>query len=505
MTLVKLVEPDLLFAHHQALPDPRDGLTLFGPLDEGKPYGIRAGIIGTPEGIARFQRYITSLQQPIVTTHTGITRPYFPGFSAAFRIPWQPTSTATITIDAVTLDQTVRIDDRYQRISKTVDLYAGPLIKASREAEAKPDVWFVIIPDTVHKYCRPQSNVETKKRIITARPISRKRARKLRDWPSLFREENEIAAPYQSDPDFHHQLKARLLTTNMPTQIIRESTIAPDDFLKTTGKPIRDLAAMRSDIAWTISSAAFYKSPGRPWKLANIRPGVCYLGLVFKKDERSANPKAACCAAQLFLDSGDGLVFKGALGPWHTPHRPGHFHLGRREAADLLKTAIESYTSAVGEPPRELFIHGKVAFYDEEWLGFKSVVTEATKLTGIRIKNASDIKLYRYGKKYVALRGLAEATTSRSAVLWTRGFIPRLQTYPGREVPNPLHVDIVRGDADLEVVLKDVLALTKVNYNSCVFADGRPVTLRFADAIGEILTAIPAADTVPPLPFRMYI
>ncbi len=504
MTLVKFDEPELLFAHGQALPDPRDGLTLFGPLDEGRPYGIRAGIIGTSDGIQRFQRYIELLQQSIITPHTGVTRPYFPGFSAAFRIPWQPTPTATVTIDPTRIDDAVRIDDKYQRISKTVDLYAAPLIKASKEAEARPDVWFVIIPDSVHKYCRPRSTVEAQKRIPTTPPIKRSRARKLRDWPSLFAEENELAAPYQSDPDFHHQLKARLLTTNTPTQIIRESTIAPEDFLKTTGKPMRDLSTVVSDIAWNISSAAFYKSAGRPWKLANIRPGVCYLGLVFKKDERSTDPRAACCAAQLFLDSGDGLVFKGALGPWHSPERPGYFHLGRHQAADLLKTAINSYTSSVGEPPRELFIHGKIAFNNEEWRGFTSVVTDATRITGIRIKDATDVKLYRHGT-YVPLRGLAQATDARSAVLWTRGFIPRLQTYPGREVPNPLHVDIVRGDADLEVVLKDVLALTKVNYNSCIFADGRPVTLRFADAIGEILTAIPAADTVPPLPFRMYI
>ena len=38
-------------------------------------------------------------------------------------------------------------------------------------------------------------------------------------------------------------------------------------------------------------------------------------------------------------------------------------------------------------------------------------------------------------------------------------------------------------------VLKDILALTKLNYNACIYADGEPVTLRFADKIGEILTA----------------
>jgi hypothetical protein len=88
--------------------------------------------------------------------------------------------------------------------------------------------------------------------------------------------------------------------------------------------------------------------------------------------------------------------------------------------------------------------------------------------------------------------------------LWTRGFAPRLLTYPGREVPNPLRVEICRGQAPIHTVLADILALTKLNYNSCIFADGVPVTLRFADAIGEILTAGPVQRT-PPLPFRHYI
>jgi len=40
---------------------------------------------------------------------------------------------------------------------------------------------------------------------------------------------------------------------------------------------------------------------------------------------------------------------------------------------------------------------------------------------------------------------------------------------------------------NIEVVLNDVLRLTKLNYNCCRFADGMPVTLKFADAVGEIL------------------
>jgi len=46
--------------------------------------------------------------------------------------------------------------------------------------------------------------------------------------------------------------------------------------------------------------------------------------------------------------------------------------------------------------------------------------------------------------------------------------------------------------------------LTKLNYNACIFADGLPVTLRFADAVGEILTSGPM-ENIPPLPFKHYI
>jgi hypothetical protein len=52
---------------------------------------------------------------------------------------------------------------------------------------------------------------------------------------------------------------------------------------------------------------------------------------------------------------------------------------------------------------------------------------------------------------------------------------------------------------------RDVLALTELNYNACIFADGEPVTLKFADRVGEILTAGPIGTDTPPLPFQFYI
>lgn len=46
--------------------------------------------------------------------------------------------------------------------------------------------------------------------------------------------------------------------------------------------------------------------------------------------------------------------------------------------------------------------------------------------------------------------------------------------------------------------MADVLALTKLNYNISIFGDGLPVTLRFADSVGEILTAARRKGDLPP-------
>ena len=86
MQLLRLPEPKLLFGHNQAIEDPRDGLSLFGPLDVGKTYGIRPAVIGTRAGIDRFWRWVESIQRPINDNKR--SRPPFPGFEAAFGVPF---------------------------------------------------------------------------------------------------------------------------------------------------------------------------------------------------------------------------------------------------------------------------------------------------------------------------------------------------------------------------------------------------------------------------------
>jgi hypothetical protein len=262
---------------------------------------------------------------------------------------------------------------------------------------------------------------------------------------------------------------------------------------------------MQSQIAWNIATTAFYKTGGRPWKVDGIRKGVCYIGLVFKKDQRSVDNRMACCGAQMFLDSGDGVVFKGAVGQWHNTET-GDFHLSANAAFELIEMAIKSYKERRPDrkPPEELFIHGKTTFNDNEWDGFRRAAPPETNIVGVKIRDDSTLKLFRTGDTPV-LRGTAMIRNPRQAALWTRGWTPRLGTYPGLEVPNPLSVEICRGDASIDVVLNDIMALTKLNYNACLFADGSPITLKFANAVGEVLTAGPIPSGGAPLPFMYYI
>src|SRR4029079_11696271 len=108
----------------------------------------------------------------------------------------------------------------------------------------------------------------------------------------------------------------------------------------------------------------FYKAGGQPWRLANVRPGVCYVGLVFKETDPTGDSANACCAAQMFLSSGDGVVFRGALGPGYTPSSK-EFHLGRKAACGLISMVIEEYGPNTGM--KELFIHGRARFDKAEW------------------------------------------------------------------------------------------------------------------------------------------
>ncbi|RIV51351.1 hypothetical protein D2V93_07700 [Flagellimonas taeanensis] len=499
-------EPNILFAHGQKCTDARDGLSLFGPLNN--LYGIKSGVVATKEGKSIFENYLNQIQKPIYNANN-ITRPMFPGFEAVFGCKWEAKSIVFKEVTNEEIGKHLYNESTHKRTYDLVSLFINKIISANKNEDERVDVWFVVVPDEIYKYCRPNS-VMPKNMVQIKSLIKKSKAKTFRYEPTLFEDINneekakeKEADTYNYDAQFHDQLKARLLEHTIPTQILRESTLAWKDFKNGFGVPLRDFSKIEGHLAWTISTAAFYKAGGKPWKLSDVRNGVCYLGLVYKKVEKSKNPRNACCAAQMFLDNGDGTVFKGEVGPWYNPEK-GEFHLKPKEAKALLTQALDSYKEQNGDYPKEVFIHAKTRFNTQEWRAFQEVTPNETNLVGVTITKTKPLKLYKSKGDYTILRGNAFIVNERSAFLWTVGHVPKIQTALSMEVPNPIFIDINKGEADIRQVLKDILALTKLNYNACIYADGEPVTLRFADKIGEILTASTEIKA-PPLAFKYYI
>lgn len=504
--LIFIPEPNILFANGQKCADARDGLALFGPLN--KIYGIKSGVVATKKGLSIFKNYLNHIQKPIFNSNN-ITRPMFPGFESVFGCKWSTDNIVFKEVSEKEIGKLLYIESTHKRTYDLVSLFINKIIASNKNDDDKVDVWFVVVSDEIYQYCRPNS-VLPKNMVQTKSIISKSKAKSFTYVPTLFedinlelKEQAKEAITYDYDAQFHDQLKARLLEYTIPTQIIRESTMAWREIKNKFGAPKRDFSKIEGHLAWTISTAAFYKAGGKPWKLSDVRSGVCYLGLVYKQIEKGKKAKNACCAAQMFLDNGDGTVFKGEVGPWYNPDK-GEFHLKAKEAKALLSQALNSYKDQNGEYPKEIFIHAKTRFNKQEWNAFEEVTPSGTNLVGVTITKTKPLKLFKSEGNYPIMRGNAFIVNERSAFLWTVGYVPKTESTLSMEVPNPIFIEINKGEADIEQVLKDILALTKLNYNACIYADGVPVTLRFADKIGEILTASKDIKA-PPLAFKYYI
>src|SRR5262249_10456217 len=154
--------------------------------------------------------------------------------------------------------------------------------------------------------CRPESRVAN----ATGPALSREeKMRRRKGQRNLF--DDYDPEQYRLSPDFRRQLKARTMRYGIPLQIVRESTMRPSMDRQPGERALTPLP----DRLWNMATAFYYKCGGKPWRLSTARDGVCYIGLAFRRTEDRDN--TACCAAQMFLKDGDGVVFLGEYGPWY--------------------------------------------------------------------------------------------------------------------------------------------------------------------------------------------
>lgn len=495
-----LPEPRLEFRYGQEVAHPRDGLSIFGPFDAGfpsRPASISYGLVGTPEGVEEFAQFATRIAAPVLDRGKDLDRrlwPVFPGFEAAFGAQWPSRATSDFPLDREAINRAAIDKDPNKRAGSIVDSYLQGIERITGRDE-EVSVIICVVPDVVWLNCRPKSRVLGG---TGFRPRPKQRRMRAGGQADLFESFSPIH--YQYSVDFRRQIKARAMGFGKPIQIVRESTLRLHD----TDLPgARGLTPL-SDRAWNLGLTVYYKSGGKPWRLASARDGVCYIGMAYRRAEKEKDGRTACCAAQMFLDDGDGMVFMGEYGPWYSPETH-EYHLSEQAAKNLLTQALNSYGELGGKPLREVFLHCRSAIDQEEFSGFRAACPDDISLVGIRVRKErpGGVRVFREGTRPV-LRGTCWLLDDRSCFLWGSGFSPRLGTYDGWEVPAPLRIDVQHGNGDIVQVARDILGLTKLNYNACRLGDSQPVTVKFSNAVGEILVSNPRVKD-PSRKFKFYI
>jgi hypothetical protein len=494
-SVVVLDEPQLEFASGGKLEHPCDGLTLFGPTDSQgieRPPELSYGVIGTQSGVTAFREFAEAVARPILTDNylDDILWPHFPGFEEAFHalLPAEPDWVGEL--DTLDLKKAATERDEHKRVFEVSSLFLNRL-RTVKKSHKPLHFFVVVIPDFVFANCRPVSRFQGGHGHRVSKREQRLRAQML-DFFEAYEPER-----YSWTPDFRFQIKLRAMELGVPIQIIRESTLHLAKAERRFGG--RQLTPLSSR-AWNLSTALYFKSGGTPWKLSDARKGVCHVGVSFKDMDAAG---AACSTAQMFLDDGDGIVARGDEGGWASGRRNEH-HLNKDSACRLLSGILDTYQSFHNKKIERVFLHSRSTIDEKEFEGYQAACPKGVKLVAVRVATERlGLRLYRGGTSPV-LRGTFWQVSPKRGFLWTSGFKPRLRVYDGSEIPRPLCIDIQHGDSDVASVAKDILGLTKLNYNSCNLGEKQPVTMHFSNTVGEILSSNRTVEGYKPN-FRYYI
>jgi argonaute-like protein implicated in RNA metabolism and viral defense len=96
------------------------------------------------------------------------------------------------------------------------------------------------------------------------------------------------------------------------------------------------------------------------------------------------------------------------------------------------------------------------------------------------------MRLFRSGK-YPPARGIQVELEKDYHLLYTRGSVEYYQTYTGLYIPQPIEIRIVESDESPELICKEILGLTKMNWNNTQFDAKYPITIACARKVGEII------------------
>jgi len=476
MRLDWIQEPKLEF-HACQHEDIRFGLMNYGPFDVGTPGApatIRLGMVGTPKTIDGAMRWIQKCCSGIAAKPSPLTNLFvrFPGFNkdSCFHSEIVSEDRCLRSISGAEVEKTVRTKEQITAIQNSVTLFLEHIRFLSEQANV--DVIVCGVPEQILDLRDMSEGVDTTG-------------------------EADVEDSTRVSFNFHHMLKASAMQFRKPIQLIIPATYG-EKMRKRQTNQFGKRRALQDEAtrAWNFFTALYYKAGGTPWRLPRCTSQLttCYIGVNFYKtlDQRAVNTSIA----QVFDELGDGIVVRGAQAQVTKEDRQPH--LSAEDSKKILQDGLDRYREEHKTSPARVVLHKSSMFSESEKEGFLDVLNNrqiaAFDLISIRRANT---RLYRTGR-YPPLRGMLFGLDEMNHVLYTRGSVYFYETYPGMYIPHPILFKSEVCDQAPYNIAREILALTKMNWNSSQFDHSVPITIDAAGRVGDILKYVEADREICP-------
>lgn len=459
-------EPHLEFGGKHHHPDPRLGLFEAGPLQVPAGDTLKIAVVGsakTVEDTKTFFKEAAAGFQGKGEKHPNL-HPDFPGLGNQnpFRCKFDISEGATAVVTRAKIDKITKEPDHTKAVEMAVDEIVQEL-QTLDEGSHRPDVAIVALP------------VSMIERIWNAKIDANGTVEKDDSGGS-------------DAPDFRGMLKARAMGLSFPIQIVWEDVfdqgaIIPRKIKESRSRKIQD----KADRTWNLLTTLYYKGTGRiPWRRMpqDGEFTACYIGISFYREV--GGQQLFTSAAQMFDERGRGFILRGKRA--RTESRGRHPYMTQEDAHQLIADALAAYRSHHKNYPARVIVLKTSQFREEEADGIFEALNEigAELRDLVWVQESSSVKVLRDGN-YPVMRGTFVELDGKG-LLYTNGSIPYYGTYPGLYDPKPLLLcPYVGSDSTIAQIAKEVLALTKVNWNSTQMNQKLPIPIRAARAVGEVL------------------
>jgi argonaute-like protein implicated in RNA metabolism and viral defense len=246
--------------------------------------------------------------------------------------------------------------------------------------------------------------------------------------------------------------------------------------------------------AWNFFTALYYKAGGVPWRLTRSASDLdtCFVGVSYFRDPMDDSMQTS--VAQVFNERGEGVVVRGGQALVRKDDKT--VHLDAVTAEQLLANALDLYKREHKNLPARVVCH-KSSYFDEgEIQGFETTIDKlgVNQIDMLSVRRSS-VRLFR-NKPNPPLRGTGAILDERTVLLYTQGSVDFYRAYPGLYIPRPLEIrlDSVEGQPDR--VVEEVLALTKMNWNSTRFVNAEPITVAAARKVGDVLRYVSSREGI---------